>query len=279
MKLKTENNNTWHNHWDRVDNSSNPDWFVKFLDASRLRQLEVMKKDPSQFFTFLDVSRDMHILDVGCGTGILLHPLAELVGEQGRIVGIDASEFMVKEARKRAESTDLPLEFYKGDVYELAFPNNAFDRATASTLFQHLKRPGEALFEMKRVVKPGGLIAVWEQDWETLMFDSNYKETTRKIANYFCDMTHNGWIGRKLNGLFNKAGLKDTKVTPMTLSLTYEDFLNPTFGFYQTAQRCVDEEIIKQEEKELWLKDLEERSNSGEFMLAFTAFRVVGRKE
>lgn len=279
MKLRTESNIAWHDTWDRIDNTSNPQWFVKFLDASRLRQLEIIKKDPAQYFSFLDIKPNMHVLDVGCGTGILLHPIAELVGEEGRVVGVDASDFMVKEARKRAGNTDLPLEFYKGNIYNLDFLDNTFDRATSSALFQHLKRPEEALHEVVRVIKPGGLISIFEHDWKTLIIHSSNDDISRKIKDKFCKSFNNSTIGRQLYSLIIKEGLENVSSTPMTINLNYDEFLSSNIGFYQTAQICADEEIITSEEKEIWLNDLSERASEGRFFLAFTSFRVVGRKQ
>ena len=286
MKLKSENispalpfNSTWLKLWDSIDNTSDPQWFVKFLDSSRRRQLEIIKKDPSQYFSYLSIEPNMQVLDIGCGTGILLHPIAEITGAHGRVVGIDLSEFMINEARKRAGLTNLPLEFYKGNVYKIDFPDETFDRASSSTLFQHLKRPEEAILEIKRVVKPGGLIAVCDYDWETLIIESNFKQITRIITNYFCDNTPNGWIGRKLYGLFAGAGLQNIRVIPVTINLTYHDFLNPAIGFLQIIERCVEENLITSEEKELWLQDLEVRASTNRFFLSFTLFRVTGRKE
>lgn len=279
MKLKTQYNFSWHNQWDIIDSAVDPEWFVKFLDATRLRQLEIINKDPSRYYSFLNLKPNLHILDLGCGTGIMLHPLAGLVGENGRVVGVDISDFMVREARKRAEVTDLPLEFYKGTVYNLDFPDNSFDRATSSTLFQHLKRPDEALREITRVLKPGGIISIWEQDWETLMIASSYDEISRKILDYFCSSLKNGTIAKHLPKLFADEGLINVFSTPKTINLSYNEFMNSNFGFHQTIRLCVEDEIITDEEIELWLKDLAYRASQGKFFLAFTAYRVIGRKK
>ena len=278
MRFKSDTNISWHHNWDKVDNTEDPGWFVKFLDSSRLRQLEYIKQNPAGYFSYLDIKPNLHILDLGCGTGILLHPLAELVGKKGRIVGVDISDFMVREARKRAGITDLPLEFYKGNVYSLDFPENVFDRATCSTLFQHLKRPDDALSEIKRVVKTGGLISVFDHDWDSLIINSRYNNVSKIISDYFCSSLKNSRIGKQLESIFKSAGVEIIGTYKINLNLNYNEFLNSDIGFYQAAQHCLNEGIISEDEKKLWLNDLAEKNENGNFTFEFSGYRFVGRK-
>ena len=129
------------------------------------------------------------------------------------------------------------------------------------------------------MLKPGGIVSVWEQDWDTLMIASSYDEISRKILDYFCSNLKNGAIAKHLPKLFAEEGMINLSTTPITLNLTYDEFLNSNFGFYQTIKLCADEEIITEDEKELWLKDLAYRASQGKFFLAFTAYRVIGRKK
>lgn len=278
MRFKTDTNISWHHNWDNVDNTEDPGWFVKFLDTSRLRQLEYIKKNPAEYFSYLDVKPDLHILDLGCGTGILLHPLAEIVGKKGRIVGVDISDFMVREARKRAGVTDLPLEFYKGNVYSLEFPDEVFDRATCSTLFQHLKRPDEALTEIKRVVKTGGLISVFDHDWNSLTINNSFSGITQKISGYFKNSLKNGTVGSKLELIFKSSGLNVIKSYEFKINLRYDEFLNSNIGFYQATQLCAEDGIISSDDRQMWLNDLAEKEAQGDFRFEFTAYRVIGFK-
>ena len=279
MRFKSDSNISWHHNWDRIDNTIDPGWFVKFLDSSRLKQLELIKKNPAEYFSYLDIKPDLHILDLGCGTGILLHPLAELVGKKGRIVGVDISDFMIHEARKRAEITDMPLEFYKGNVYSLDFSENVFDRATCSTLFQHLKRPDEALNEIKRVVNHGGLISIFDHDWESLVINSTYDNISKLISRYFCSHLKNGKAGKQLKEIFVSSGMNIIRSYDIQINLSYDEFLNSGIGFYQSVQHCVDDGIISVEQKQMWLNDLAEKNERGIFRFELCGYRVVGRKE
>src|SRR5207244_6702239 len=128
--------------------------------------------------------------------------LAQTVGSKGRVVGVDSSETLVAEARKRTQGTNLPVEFYAGSIYKLEFADNTFDGCRADRVFMHLDNPKQALAEMVRVGKKQGTVYVYDPDWETLVVDASEHAVTRKVLNYNCDDTRNGWIGGQLAGKF-----------------------------------------------------------------------------
>ena len=104
-----------------------------------------------------DVRPGQHVLDVACGTGTLLALLAACAGPDGRAVGIDMSEEMLERGRRKVKMAQV--EFIRANAENLPFENGSFDRATASLAIHEMNRRGRAnaLSEMRRVLKPGGL--------------------------------------------------------------------------------------------------------------------------
>jgi len=96
------------------------------------------------------------ILDVGTGTGILPHALAERAADLAIATGLDRSMGMLEVARSRTPS----LRAVAGDALSLPFRNAAFDVATASFVMSHLVGYQAALLEIRRVLKPGGVVAM-----------------------------------------------------------------------------------------------------------------------
>ncbi|WP_104473836.1 class I SAM-dependent methyltransferase [Microterricola pindariensis] len=100
------------------------------------------------------------VLDVGCGPGTITVDLAPRVAP-GEVVGIDSEADVVEQAQALATDSGLRnVRFSVGDVYALDFPDDSFDVVHAHQVMQHLARPVDAMREMRRVLKPGGILAV-----------------------------------------------------------------------------------------------------------------------
>ena len=105
------------------------------------------------------------LLDVGCGPGTVTVDLARRVAP-GEVVGLDAAPGVLDEARAHAAQAGVDnVRFEVGDAYTLPVPDSSFDVVHAHQLLQHLTDPVAALREMRRVARPGGLVAVRESDY------------------------------------------------------------------------------------------------------------------
>src|SRR5512141_3358167 len=93
----------FNDNWLNVDTSDEPQFFVRFLDATRGRMLEAIRRDPAAALSHLDLRSGLSVLDAGCGVGDLTAIIAPLVAPGGRAVGVDLSEVMLAEAMRRAE--------------------------------------------------------------------------------------------------------------------------------------------------------------------------------
>ncbi|WP_018571053.1 class I SAM-dependent methyltransferase [Streptomyces sp. PsTaAH-124] len=99
------------------------------------------------------------VLDAGCGTGRALPPLRAAVGVSGVVVGADVTPAML-EAAVRADR-DREGRLLLADVGALPFRTESFDAVFAAGLVAHLPRPAENLRELRRVVRPGGTLALF----------------------------------------------------------------------------------------------------------------------
>ncbi|OJJ50675.1 hypothetical protein ASPZODRAFT_148131 [Penicilliopsis zonata CBS 506.65] len=104
----------------------------------------------------------MNILDVGCGPGSITADLAQRV-PQGYVTAIDYVSDPLDGARSLAASRGVHnVTFQVGDIHSLEFPDNTFDVVHVHQVLQHIADPVQALREMRRVVKPGGIVAARE---------------------------------------------------------------------------------------------------------------------
>jgi SAM-dependent methyltransferase len=105
------------------------------------------------------------VLDIGCGPGTITADLAARVPD-GDVVGIDAAGDVLAMARAEADRRgQANVRFEVGDAYELGFEDETFDVVHAHQVMQHLSDPVAALTEMRRVCRPGGLIAARDGDY------------------------------------------------------------------------------------------------------------------
>jgi SAM-dependent methyltransferase len=160
----------------------------------------------------------MSLLDVGCGPGSITRGLADTVGEHGTVVGIDNSDEAI--ALAGDTSNQRWLRFEVASVYELPFADGSFDVAYGHQVLQHLADPVAALIEMKRVLRPGGLIAARDADYGTMTHYPQIPEIDRWLELYHAVARAGGGepdAGRRLADWVAAAGF----VSPQAGSSTW----------------------------------------------------------
>ncbi len=97
-----------------------------------------------------------HVLDVACGTGALALAAAKRAGPSGKVTGIDINPDMLAVARRK----ETAVNWVDGAAEDLPFDDACFDAVVSQFGFMFFEDRGRALAEMKRVVRPGGAVAV-----------------------------------------------------------------------------------------------------------------------
>lgn len=115
------------------------------------------------------LSPSARILDVGCGPGSITLGLAALV-PQGSVVGVDTSHELMRRNEKEAREKGVENVRYElGDIYALPFEDGVFDVTHVHQVLCHLTDPLRALREIRRVTRPGGIVAAREAIMETMI--------------------------------------------------------------------------------------------------------------
>jgi ubiquinone/menaquinone biosynthesis C-methylase UbiE len=257
-----------------VDRTPDPEAFVRFLDT--INQIDLVQMLKKQTLDLLQVQPGDHILDVGCGLGDVVKIISEMVGANGRAVGIDQSETMLTAAKARI--TDSAVELKHCRAQELDFPDNTFDGCRADRVLLYVDDPNRVLSEMVRVTKPGGRVVNFEPDWQTMVVDTPNKTLTRKIADFWCDSLPNPWIGRQLPRMHKDLGLTDNTVLGLTLTLPTYKLFNDLFMVEATVASAVQAGVITAGQSEEWLGSLKDADSSGQFFFGNTGYLVSGRK-
>lgn len=254
-----------------VDASTHPQLFVRYLEQAQTNdELQILKR---QSYALLEASEGKHVLDIGCGIGDDVRTLAVLVGALGRAVGVDNSQTMLDEARKRSQGLDFPGEFHFGDIHSLPFEDATFDGCRAERVLLHSSDPAQVLREMVRVVRPGSPVVVIEPDLDSVITYVRNHELARKMTRWRCDSVRNGWIGRQLPALFSQCGLTAIRIIPTVMM----DFNAPqiTPPLLISAQR---RGVLTEAEVTEIMNDFHELGEHRHYFEFGVFFTVVGRK-
>lgn len=142
-------------------------------------------------------------LDCGTGSGLFALALCDVLGALPQLAAVDASPAMVQEARRQLQRAGQPADVRCADARALPFGDRHFDLVTSSHMLEHLADPQPALGEMRRVLRPGGVL---------LLVVSRPGLITRWLRRRW---GHAAYQPARCVALLRAAGLQPTRVLPL----------------------------------------------------------------
>lgn len=186
--------------------------------TAHARELQAMVAD-------LPLRPGDRVLDLACGDGAYAVWLAERVGPEGRVTAVDLSPAFLELAAAAAAASPVGdrIELRQGDAYNLPFPDASFDLAWCAQSMFSLPDPVGALRELRRVTRPGGVVAVLENDLLHQMIlplppDLELAVRQAHLAALEANNPEQLAIGRDLRTFFAAAGMPECRVTPYSTS-------------------------------------------------------------
>jgi len=259
--------------WTQVDQTSDPSFYASLLDATRAEGLAEARRDPDAAFAPLKLQAGLRVLDVGCGTGDYLRVMAPLVAP-GPAVGVDLSAALISYAQRRTAPGQAKVAFQVGDACRLPFAGAAFDRVVANQVLLHLADPWRAVGEMRRVLRPGGLLSIGEWDWDSTCLALSDRELGRRFTHMLCDQMNNGLIARELRWQLERRGFTNVTVMPQ-VRLSREPGAAHQWLIEPVTRELVRTGKLTAEEGSLLLADLHERAADGRYFLARTYYAAI----
>lgn len=147
----------------------------------------------------------MRVLDVGCGPGTITRGFARVVGD-GLVLGVD-----VEPGQFPSEST---VDFAAGSVYTLPVASESVDLVFAHALFEHLSRPAVALLELRRVLRPGGTLALSTSDWSRARLRPSTANVVAALRGHYLLRRRVGgdpFAGKHIASHVEQAGFRDVR--------------------------------------------------------------------
>jgi ubiquinone/menaquinone biosynthesis C-methylase UbiE len=160
----------------------------------------------------------MRLLDVGAGPGTITADLAALVAP-GRVTALEANEDALAISRAELADRGIDADFVVGDVHALELPDDSFDVVHAHQVLQHVADPVQALREMRRVCRPGGIVAVRDSDYRAFAWYPELPELDHWMELYQVAARANGGepnAGRRLHAWARAAGFEQITATAGT---------------------------------------------------------------
>jgi SAM-dependent methyltransferase len=176
----------------------------------------VRARSVATFLPFLlpHLRSGLDVLDAGCGVGGIALDVAPMVAP-GRVTGVDVDTGQIEEAERTAAERGIGnAEFRAGSVLELPFEDESFDVAYANAVLFYLPDQGAALAEMRRVLRPGGLAAVSDDDLGTIVMTPETPRLRRGPELFERAVAHEGGntrYSRNLRALMLEAGFARTQ--------------------------------------------------------------------
>lgn len=166
------------------------------------------------------------VLDLACGDGVYAHWLAERLGEDGRVLALDLSPAFLELAKREIPEGELSdrVTFARADLRHLPIPEESFDLVWCAQSLYSLPDPADALRRMERAARPGGVVAVFENDefhhvllpWPVEV-ELALRHAELAALKKLSKKPEKFYVGRHLRPLFRAAGLADCRHRTWTI--------------------------------------------------------------
>jgi ubiquinone/menaquinone biosynthesis C-methylase UbiE len=228
------------------------------------------------------------ILEAGCGIGAQTVILTKNSPE-AQFHAIDISQESVNRAKSEINKQHITnVTFQKADIFDLPFAEGHFDHIFVCFVLEHLPNPVDALIHLRRVLRTGGTITVIEGDHGSFYCHPESKEamlTVKCLIEIQAGLKGNSLIGRQLYPLLNKAGYKETRVSPR---MVYVDSSKPDLvdGFSKKTFIAMVEGVKEQAlslnliEEIIWDKGIKDlyRATEDDGTFCYTFFKGTAIK-
>ncbi len=264
--------------------------FINELDEATIQglitRMESRGKDPTftrlrdGYLDKLPQGPNVHVLDLGCGTGVVARAVARREGLAGRVTGVDHSPVLIGTARRLAmEEGLLPrVEFHVGDAHALDYAQGSFDAVIAHTLISHVTEPLTVLKEAARVVRTGGIVAVFDGDYASLTFACSDPNLGKPMDEALVTAVFNNpRVMPNFPQMLRHVGLELVETLPYVLA---EIGTGSYFkSFAETYAPLVSRAgLLAAEKVDLWLTEQRRAMEQGTFFAACNYYTYLARR-
>ena len=218
------------------------------------------------------------VLDVGAGPGFLVAEMAQQVGPNGHVTGLDISDSMVALARQRCAQGPIASRtaIVKGDAAALPFPSGSFDVGVSTQVYEYVPDISTALAELHRVLRPGGRALILDTDWDSMVWHAHDQARMQRVLTAWKERFADPHLPRTLAPRLGDLGFKVRSREVLVLfNPVYDpDTYSLTNGRIM-ADFVVGRQGITRDEVEAWTRDLEQLGQEGDYFFSLNRYLFI----
>lgn len=263
---------------------STPPSEALFADDSAARRVEALYRTPdivaqrAAIRAALALGAGERVLDVGCGPGLLCGEMAHEVGVDGRVVGVDTSDSMLRIAGRNGQGLGQ-MSVRPGEATALPADDGAFDAVVCTQVLEYVPDVAAALAEFRRVLRPDGRLLLVDTDWASCVWASADDDRMRRVIAAWDAHCPHPRLPRMLPGYLAAAGFDRIRVEALPLLSvnrsdgTYCEGMTDVIGRFVARTGAIDAA-----EALAWGEDLARRDAEGRTFFSLTRFLFLARR-
>ncbi|WP_104384810.1 methyltransferase domain-containing protein [Sphingobacterium sp. HMA12] len=237
-----------------------------------LKQLKIHSYSP-----FSTIKEGL-VAELGCGTGMDAINLANMLGSDVQVVGVDHDAKLIDHAKSGSDGISN-VNFVQGEVYQLGFEDEAVSGVRMERLVQHLTDPQKMFREVYRILGKGQPVVIVETIWNSLTFYTQHVGIEAKICHYLTEeKVNNGWAGNKLTADLLANGFQDVQLQTFCMVTRSKEEANRYLFLDRILLEMFEKDKLSQAEYDDFQKTLKQLDETGCFLVSMNLVIALAKK-
>jgi arsenite methyltransferase len=221
------------------------------------------------------------VLDVGCGPGLLVAEMAQVVGASGHVTGLEISDSMLALSRRRCADPAIGtrVSLVKADAVALPFQDGAFDVGVSTQVYEYVAELDAALAELHRVLRVGGRALILDTDWDSIVWHAADQDRMRRLLEAWVGRFADPHLPRTLARRLRDVGFQvDRREVLVLFNPKYDADTYSVANGEIMADYAVGGGRMTREEAEAWMEDLQRLGREERYFFSLNRYLFLAAK-